>query len=198
MAKIEKNVIKLPEGRLSYAYLATPKPKPPKNGKEVAPRYETVVLLDPTNAVQKAAIDALKAEAVRIAQAEWGTNVEMKKLVLAFGNGDKKAIDEDGAVNPTYEAYRGMVYVNTGTADKPLIANRNGHLIDDAAWHFRGPAERPVRAGRDRVRWPADDQPGGGVRGVGGCAWDDGQRRPVRRRQPVLRLANVEENQRDR
>jgi hypothetical protein len=27
--KIDKNVIKLPEGRLSYAYLATPKPKPP-------------------------------------------------------------------------------------------------------------------------------------------------------------------------
>jgi hypothetical protein len=140
MAKIEKNVIKLPEGRLSYAYLATPKPKPPKNGKEVAPRYETVVLLDPTNAVQKAAIDALKAEAVRVAQAEWGTNVEMKKLVLAFGNGDKKAIDEDGAVNPTYEAYRGMVYVNTSTSDKPLIANRNGHLIDktDAQFPYSG------------------------------------------------------------
>jgi hypothetical protein len=138
--KIDKNIIKLPEGRLSYAYLATPKPKPPKNGKEVAPRYETVVLLDPTNATQKAAIDALKAEAVRIAQEAFGANVEMKKLVLAFGNGDKKAIDEDGAVNPTYEAYKGMVYVNTSTSDKPLIANRGGHLIEktDAQFPYSG------------------------------------------------------------
>jgi hypothetical protein len=136
MAKIEKAVIKLPEGRLSYAYLATPKPKPPKNGKEVAPRYETVVLLDPSNAAQKAAIDQVKAEAVRIAKAEWGDNVELKKLVLAFGNGDKKAIDEDGAINPTYEAFKGMYYVNTSTSDKPLIANRRGELIEKTNAQF--------------------------------------------------------------
>jgi hypothetical protein len=136
MAKIEKTVIKLPEGRLSYAYLATPKPKPPKNGKEVAPRYETVVLLDPSNAAQKAAIDAIKAEAVRVAQEKFGANVELKKLVLAFGNGDKKAMDDEGGVNPTYEAYKGMYYINTSTSDKPLIANRRGELIDKTNAQF--------------------------------------------------------------
>lgn len=134
--KIEKNIIKLPEGRLSYAFLATPKAKPPKNGKEVAPRYETVVLLDPTNAEQKTAIDALKAEAVRIAKAAFGDGVEMKKLVLAFGNGDKKAKDEEGAIDPTYEAYLGKFYVNTSTSDKPLIANRRGELIDKTNAQF--------------------------------------------------------------
>lgn len=134
--KIEKVVTKLPGGRLSYAYLESPKPKPPKNGKEVAGRYETVVLLDPSNAEQKAAIDAIKADAVRVAKAAFGDNVELKKLVLAFGNGDKKAIDEDGGVNPTYEAYKGMYYINTSTSGKPLIANRRGELVDKTSAQF--------------------------------------------------------------
>ena len=140
LPKIEKVVLKLPEGRLSYAFLANPKPKPPKNGKEVAPRYETAVLLDPSVPVQKAAIDALKADALRVAHAAFGSNVEMKKLVLGFGNGDKKAIDEDGGINPSYEAYKGMYYVNTSSADKPLIANRRGALVDktDAQFPYSG------------------------------------------------------------
>jgi hypothetical protein len=128
MAK-EKKTIKTVGGRLSYAYLATPKPKPQKNGKDVPARYETVVLLDPTNPAHKKSIDEIKAEAIRVAQEKFGANVELKKLVLAFGNGDKKAIDEDGQVNPTYEAYRGMFYVNTSTSDKPRIYNRNREII---------------------------------------------------------------------
>lgn len=144
-AKVEKVVTKLPSGRLCYAYLESPKPKPAKNGKEAAGRYETVVLLDPSNAEQKAAVDAIKADAVRVAKAAFGANVDVKSLVLAFGNGDKKAFDtvvddDTGQVirteNPTYAAYKGMYYVNTSTPDKPLIANRRGELVDKTSAQF--------------------------------------------------------------
>lgn len=143
--KVEKVVVKLPGGRLSYAYLESPKPKPAKSGKETAGRYETVVLLDPSNVEQKAAIDAIKADAVRVAKAAFGANVDLKSLVLAFGNGDKKAFDtivddDTGQVlrteNPTYAAYKGMYYVNTSTPDKPLIANRRGELVDKTNAQF--------------------------------------------------------------
>ena len=132
MSKSERNVIKLPEGRLSFAYLATPKAKPRRDdGSQPDPTYEAVVLLDPSNSAHAAAIKALKEEAQRIAASDPKlAGVPVKKLVLAFGSGDKKAIDEDGASDPTYEAYKGMFYVNTASRQKPLIGDRSGKVIE--------------------------------------------------------------------
>lgn len=137
-----RKVIKLPEGRLCYAYLSKPKTKPPRpDGSIPEPKYETAVLLDPSNPAHAKTIAEIKAEAQRLAsETPELAGTPLKKLVLGFGNGDKKAVDDEGERNPTYAAYEGMFYVNTSSATRPLIGDRSGHEIgqDNAQFPYSG------------------------------------------------------------
>lgn len=142
MTQEKRKVIKLPEGRLSYAYLTTPRAKPPRaDGSIPEPKYEAVVLLDPTKPAHAKVIAEIKAEMVRMAAEDpklAGTPV--KKLVLGCGSGDKKAVDEEGEANPSYESFKGMFYVNAANDRRPLIGNRSGQEIgkDDAQFPYSG------------------------------------------------------------
>lgn len=141
MAKIEKVIHKLAGARMSFLQLEKPRSfGVGDDGKAKEATYQGTALLDPTNEEHKKIIAALKADAIAIAKAKWGDGVEMKKLVLAFGDGNKKAVDSEGEVNPTYESYKNMFYVAATSKNKPLVANRAGELIlpDNAQYPYSG------------------------------------------------------------
>jgi len=129
MAKTEKKVLKLKNARLSFLSIDKPKGFAPQPGeKPKPPKYQGTALLDPVVKADAAIIAEVKAEAARLAKDKWGETP--KKLILCFGNGDKKAVDEDGEENETYEAYKGKFYLAAASEIKPVVANRAGRVIE--------------------------------------------------------------------
>lgn len=141
MAKTASKVLKLTNVRLSFAAIDKPKGFPPRPGETPKPpKFQGTALLDPATKEHAALIEAIKAEATRVAKEKWGDNVETKKLVLCFGKGDKKAVDEDGEVNETYAAYKGKFFLAAASELKPLVANRAGRVIEkgDPSFPYSG------------------------------------------------------------
>lgn len=125
MASKDRKVIKA-YGRLSFPQLD----KPRAFGTNKVEKYQATNLIDSSSPEGAATKAEIKAEAVRLAKEKWGDSVEMKKLTLCFGDGDKKAVDSEGEENKTYAAYKGLFYISAASERRPLIANRAGELIE--------------------------------------------------------------------
>jgi hypothetical protein len=109
MTDIEKKILKIKGGLLSYTYVYEPRPQ--AGGKP--PRFEASVLLDPSNAEHAAKILELKNEAARIAKDYHGDKVQLSKLKMPWG-----IVAEDAP----YCA--GWFFLQMWSKDRPVVVNR--------------------------------------------------------------------------
>ena len=134
---VTSEVIKLPEVRLAFLRLWTPKAFKP--GQD--PRFEATGLLDPSNAKHKEVIKFLLKEAARIGKEFFGTTpreVLQKAGELGLRPFDPKTPADgvkfdcfyDGNTK-SYDGFPGHWVVATHNKVRPLVANRRGQPVTE-------------------------------------------------------------------
>lgn len=126
MAKSKtSDVVKIKNARGSF--LRLDKPKAFQEGQ--TPRYEATFLLDPSKPEHAAVIEAIKADAKKLVQAQWGEKPAGLKLCFGLADNDE--------TKKKYEGYAGMFYITTANTERPGVY---------------GPARQPVAPGDEF--WP--------------------------------------------
>jgi hypothetical protein len=123
---INSKDIKIPNARLSFHSLAEPSRFDPDNDKEV-PKYSAELILDPTYAPHKKVVEMIKTEIDSVIKQKWGSKPDNLKPIDFWGQGDTRKRQDDGQI---YTGYKGMIYVKSKNAKRPLILDSDKSPLD--------------------------------------------------------------------
>lgn len=123
--RVEANVIKLRNVRLSFPVLATPEaPKDDPDGKK---KYRAAFLLDPSDKNHRRTIKEIEKEVERLLDETFGSKKYKLKETVCYGDGDEKISEKTGEV---YDGYEGMFFVQATNDRPPKCLYRNKDEID--------------------------------------------------------------------
>jgi hypothetical protein len=127
--KVDSNIIKLKDVRLSFPQLFTPVAF--EEGKP--PRYQAAFLLDPSDKFHVKQIKEIKTEAKRIMEESWGEVPPKDEYRSCFGLADKHPKKRQ------YDGYKGMFYIDTANTIAPtLIDRRKQEVIEQDGVLYAG------------------------------------------------------------
>lgn len=118
-------IITTNEVRISYANIYEPKSI---NGSEA--KYGTSILFNKMDAVIRMKIEDAVAAAVAVGKQKYGNNFDKGKFHTPLRDGDEERPDD--------EAYKGMLFLNANSKNKPRIYDKSAKVVDEKDFVYSG------------------------------------------------------------
>lgn len=113
----------------------------PKGKESGQPKYSANLVIDPTDAKQKADLDAMKAMAAQVAKARWPGR-DLKELKFPFSNGDKLAEKRANKGKADGDFQKGKIVMACRSKYEPRLAVIENGKIND----LEGPARAAAKS----------------------------------------------------